>query len=188
MEPEQVPPAAWYPDPWATATWRYWDGREWTAHTSEGAPQTESPLERLPRTWRKAVGRALLGDETVVGLWLGMQRMGGLICTDRRAVIVKRDREMSLGVHAFWFEHITSIHLQQGSLVPLLPYTTELQISVAGVSAPSGSGYGGLLVKSERSFAPNTVQFGRGKAQRKAAEDAHQTLQRLVARARAERG
>ena len=32
------PPAAWYPDPWATqpggATLRWWDGTQWTSHTS----------------------------------------------------------------------------------------------------------------------------------------------------------
>jgi len=28
-----LPPAGWYPDPMRTATWRYWDGQAWTAHT-----------------------------------------------------------------------------------------------------------------------------------------------------------
>ncbi len=29
-----VPPPSWYPDPSAASTWRYWDGRGWTAHTA----------------------------------------------------------------------------------------------------------------------------------------------------------
>ncbi len=31
--PVQLPPAGWYPDPTRSATWRYWDGQVWTAHT-----------------------------------------------------------------------------------------------------------------------------------------------------------
>lgn len=28
------PAGAWHPDPWGTATWRWWDGTQWTHHTS----------------------------------------------------------------------------------------------------------------------------------------------------------
>jgi hypothetical protein len=34
----QLPPAGWYPDPHDAAAQRYWDGVQWTAHTSPGAP------------------------------------------------------------------------------------------------------------------------------------------------------
>jgi len=29
-----VPVGGWHPDPWGRATWRWWDGREWTEHTA----------------------------------------------------------------------------------------------------------------------------------------------------------
>ncbi|MFL5821096.1 MAG: PrsW family glutamic-type intramembrane protease [Solirubrobacteraceae bacterium] len=29
-----IAPAGWYPDPWAQARWRWWDGREWTGHAA----------------------------------------------------------------------------------------------------------------------------------------------------------
>lgn len=35
-------PAGWYEDPWGSAAWRYWDGSEWTEHTS-GDAQPTSP-------------------------------------------------------------------------------------------------------------------------------------------------
>ena len=31
-------PPGWYPDPGATAPFRWWDGQTWTPHTSAGAP------------------------------------------------------------------------------------------------------------------------------------------------------
>jgi len=34
----------WYPDPWKTSAWRWWDGHSWTAHVSDG--QENKP--RLP--------------------------------------------------------------------------------------------------------------------------------------------
>jgi Protein of unknown function (DUF2510) len=33
--PQPLPPANWYPDPWAQARLRYWDGSRWTEHTSQ---------------------------------------------------------------------------------------------------------------------------------------------------------
>jgi hypothetical protein len=29
------PLGGWYPDPWQQAGWRWWDGKAWTAHTSQ---------------------------------------------------------------------------------------------------------------------------------------------------------
>lgn len=31
----ELPPGGWHPDPWGVARLRYYDGRAWTAHTSE---------------------------------------------------------------------------------------------------------------------------------------------------------
>lgn len=42
VEPDRVAPG-WYGDPWRQATWRWWDGRSWTADCHE------SPPEKRPR-------------------------------------------------------------------------------------------------------------------------------------------
>lgn len=49
----QLPPPAWYPDPWRLYAWRWWDGTRWTSHVSPG------PLPSRP------AGRA--GTETGAG-------------------------------------------------------------------------------------------------------------------------
>lgn len=39
VQPPSTPPAVppgWHDDPWKKARYRYWDGAQWTAHTSEG--------------------------------------------------------------------------------------------------------------------------------------------------------
>lgn len=42
MQPTETPAhlgttaPGWYPDPWRTAEWRWWDGRMWTAHVERG--------------------------------------------------------------------------------------------------------------------------------------------------------
>ena len=49
--PPTTQPAAWYPDPWQHATWRWYDGSAWTAHTStplESVPAVEQKKPRLP--------------------------------------------------------------------------------------------------------------------------------------------
>jgi hypothetical protein len=43
--PATAPPG-WHPDPWAAASLRYWDGRQWTGHVS-GLPGGPSPALRL---------------------------------------------------------------------------------------------------------------------------------------------
>ncbi len=43
LHPGTVAQPGWYPDPWRAAAWRWWDGRTWTAHVAQAAP------ERKPR-------------------------------------------------------------------------------------------------------------------------------------------
>ncbi|MGZ4691025.1 MAG: DUF4328 domain-containing protein [Acidimicrobiia bacterium] len=50
-------PPGWHPDPWAAASLRYWDGRQWTGHVS-GMPDGVSPTlrfaeERAASRWAK---------------------------------------------------------------------------------------------------------------------------------------
>jgi Protein of unknown function (DUF2510) len=33
-----APPAGWYADPAGSCWWRWWDGRQWTAHVTPPAP------------------------------------------------------------------------------------------------------------------------------------------------------
>ncbi len=42
--PPVTPTPGWYPDPWAQAAWRWWDGRTWTAHVAH----REQHKPRLP--------------------------------------------------------------------------------------------------------------------------------------------
>ena len=44
--PAVATPAGWYPDPWSQASWRWFDGRHWTAHISVAAADAKKP--RLP--------------------------------------------------------------------------------------------------------------------------------------------
>ncbi len=48
MQPTPAPPVTptvgWYPDPWAKAAWRWWDGQSWTAHVAHG----EQHKPRMP--------------------------------------------------------------------------------------------------------------------------------------------
>ncbi len=50
--PPPTQPAGWYPDPWAQAAWRWYDGRSWTAHLAEQTAPTpavgETKKPRLP--------------------------------------------------------------------------------------------------------------------------------------------
>lgn len=55
--PAPNPSADWYPDPRNPALLRYWDGRQWTAHTSPRPAgwtpgQQWSPYRQPPRAWR----------------------------------------------------------------------------------------------------------------------------------------
>lgn len=41
--------AGWYADPWGNATWRWWNGYEWTAHTHTAQPDpTPAPVPAEP--------------------------------------------------------------------------------------------------------------------------------------------
>ncbi len=53
------PPPGWYADPWAMATWRWWDGSSWTADLANppGAPGPTWPGAPGP-TWPLAPGLA----------------------------------------------------------------------------------------------------------------------------------
>ncbi|MHB8680528.1 MAG: DUF2510 domain-containing protein [Acidimicrobiales bacterium] len=42
--PVPAPPFGWYPDPSARHELRYWDGRTWTEHVSDGGQQSIDPL------------------------------------------------------------------------------------------------------------------------------------------------
>lgn len=48
-EPSTSPPG-WYPDPWAQANQRYWDGTQWTGHitapTSPAGPRAKASTAR----------------------------------------------------------------------------------------------------------------------------------------------
>lgn len=52
-------PAGWYADPWRQASWRWWDGSNWTPYTDESFPSV--PVAPSPGTGLRAGGIALLG-------------------------------------------------------------------------------------------------------------------------------
>lgn len=51
--PGATPSPGWYKDPWHQAPWRYFDGTEWTGHTSDAAPKdTTSILANLRQLYK----------------------------------------------------------------------------------------------------------------------------------------
>ncbi|MET0757080.1 MAG: DUF2510 domain-containing protein [Mycobacterium sp.] len=40
------PAPGWYPDPQVAGMVRYWDGGQWTSHTTGQAPAAPTPTER----------------------------------------------------------------------------------------------------------------------------------------------
>lgn len=74
------PPPGWFPDPWRMASWRWWDGLEWTAYVAPAPGPSAvriSPFElsvargKEERTWRWA--RLGLASVLIaaVGQWVG---------------------------------------------------------------------------------------------------------------------
>jgi hypothetical protein len=51
------PAAGWHPDPWREATWRWWDGNEWTGYTDKTTPvstgATVAAELATERTWAR---------------------------------------------------------------------------------------------------------------------------------------
>lgn len=45
---QQQTAAGWYADPWQQATFRWWDGFQWTRHVNTAAPEPEEPAQAEP--------------------------------------------------------------------------------------------------------------------------------------------
>ena len=59
--------AGWYADPWENAPFRWWDGTEWTGHTTGPPPYSPTPAADPSPTSHGALGRFLTnGDRLVV--------------------------------------------------------------------------------------------------------------------------
>lgn len=154
-----------------------------TSSAADGSTTPEATLSAIPRSYRKPVQRTLLDGEQIVGAWRGPRGVGdALVCTDRRAIIAKRDASMNVQVTGYPYSHITSVHVSHGSMNPLAQATTELQLSVAGVPAQTSIASKTALSRSslERLTAPNTVVFGFTRGQKAAAREAADTLQRMI--------
>lgn len=48
MTDPNLPPAGWYDDSTGTGTLRYWDGAQWTEHTSSAAPAEQDAAQETP--------------------------------------------------------------------------------------------------------------------------------------------
>lgn len=55
-------PAGWYEDPWRQAPLRWWDGQQWTGHTTGAAP-TPTVISSMPGDPRRAVWEHLIGRD-----------------------------------------------------------------------------------------------------------------------------
>ena len=99
------PFAAWYPDPYAqpgaSPSLRWWDGHQWTGHTSTpvgetasalaqaAAPSTSrSPLDLLAASAAQAIRRDLRTDETPLFVVQGLFKEA-LVACDHRCLVVK---------------------------------------------------------------------------------------------------
>jgi hypothetical protein len=72
-----LPPPAWYPDPAAPGSQRYWDGRQWTAYATPQANSFQqwaayAPQQQYPyRQYRRGLsGGARIGVAVAVGIVL----------------------------------------------------------------------------------------------------------------------
>ena len=82
MQPSPPPPG-WHPDPTQPAQWRWWDGTQWSAHTSPmvGGPPSLEPsatmraLLPVGRTWQ-AIVAGYVGLFAIVVIFLGPVALG----------------------------------------------------------------------------------------------------------------
>ena len=74
-------PIGWYADPWGQPEWRWWDGREWTAHTHPYAPA--GPVAAAAGAGRRAKPRlpSFLSVPVVIGAVPGVALLvaGGVL-------------------------------------------------------------------------------------------------------------
>lgn len=56
--PASVAPAGWHPDPWGQAPLRWWDGSQWTGHTSSGVRVAVPADHHASEKWLLPVGRS----------------------------------------------------------------------------------------------------------------------------------
>lgn len=69
-------PAGWYDDPWAPGTLRWWDGTEWTAHTTApyAAQPPPAPASSRRRAWPWVAAAATVAVVTVgAGLFFAIR-------------------------------------------------------------------------------------------------------------------
>ena len=66
----------WFPDPWGHAPLRYWDGRQWTGHTSVAAPiaaplpyRPDPPFRPDPIAHRRQESRLRVWAQAAVAAW-----------------------------------------------------------------------------------------------------------------------
>ena len=145
-------------------------------------------VSSLKRSYRKAAERALRSDDRILGAWQGSSC--ALVCTDDRAIILKKDNSRPVGVNAYPYHAITSVHVRWGasSLWASLasPLSTEVTLSVGGVQGgPTTRGRASQSLRGMMAMAraPNTLTFIGVKANDRAKE-AVDTIQRMIDRAR----
>ena len=73
-------PAGWYPDPSGAPGQRYWDGRQWTAHSAPAAPAIPPAPPKVPMT---AKSKVLLG--VVIAVVIGMVGLQAYLQSDEES-------------------------------------------------------------------------------------------------------
>lgn len=113
---QQVAPAGWYPDPGAAEQHRWWDGAQWTAHTS--APQP------VP-TYAAASYSATTHAAPTAGAWWRNQWVisGGVLAVVVAAVVAAVAKA---GVHPIDFKVIRAV-TQSSSAISAQVYDDETE-------------------------------------------------------------